>query len=152
MLIRQGRTFFRRNQDETSLCGRILRTPLSQFSVASSDGSKPVFLSGYYPMNQLLWLPCKSDFLVDFVKRHFLDACIRSRLTLRLAVNAVLLWGNCILAMKNRQKIRPKRPETDIKLNFWWVGRRNWRDCLLLRSEWEHLTTIPIVSIKWQIF
>ena len=40
------------------------------------------------------------------------------RLTLRLAVGAVLLWGNCILAMINRQKIRPKRPETDIKLNF----------------------------------
>ena len=35
-------------------------------------------------------------------------------LTLKLAVNAELLWGNCILAMKNRQKIRPKRPETDI--------------------------------------
>ena len=64
-------------------------------------------------------------------------------LTLKLAVNAVLLPGNCILAMKNRQKIRPKRPETDIKLNFWWVGRRNWRDCLLLRSDWKHLTTIP---------
>ena len=39
-------------------------------------------------------------------------------LTLKLAVNAELLWGNCILAMKNRQIIRPKRPETDIKLNF----------------------------------
>ena len=39
-------------------------------------------------------------------------------LTLKLAVNAELLWGNCILAMKNRQKIRPKRPETDIKLKF----------------------------------
>ena len=25
-------------------------------------------------------------------------------LTLKLAVNAELLWGNCILAMKNRQK------------------------------------------------
>ena len=25
-------------------------------------------------------------------------------LTLRLAVNAVLLWGNCILVTKNRQK------------------------------------------------
>ena len=86
----------------------------------------------------LLWLPVKSDFLVDFVKRHFLDACIRGRQTLRLAVNAVLLWGNCILAMKNRQKIRPKRPETDIKLNFWWVRRRNWRDCLLLSSDWKH--------------
>lgn len=41
------------------------------------------------------------------------------RLTLKLAVNAeLLLWGNCILAMKNRQEIRPKRPETDIKLKF----------------------------------
>ena len=39
-------------------------------------------------------------------------------LTLKLAVNAELLWGNCILAMKNRQKIRPKRPETDMKLKF----------------------------------
>ena len=39
-------------------------------------------------------------------------------MTLKLAVNAELLWGNCILAMKNRQKIRPKRPETDIKLKF----------------------------------
>ena len=39
-------------------------------------------------------------------------------LTLRLAVNAVLLWGNFILAMKNKQKIRPKRPETDIELKF----------------------------------
>lgn len=34
----------------------------------------------------------------------------------KIAVNAELLWGNCILAMKNGQKIRPKRPETDIKL------------------------------------
>ena len=39
-------------------------------------------------------------------------------LTLKLAVNAELLWGNCILTMKNRQEIRPKRPETDIKLKF----------------------------------
>ena len=39
-------------------------------------------------------------------------------LTLKLAVNAELMWGNCILAMKNGQKIRPKRPETDIKLKF----------------------------------
>ena len=31
-----------------------------------------------------------------------------------------MLWGggNCILAMKNGQKIRPKRPETDMKLKF----------------------------------
>lgn len=29
---------------------------------------------------------------------------------------AELLWGNCILAMKNRQKLRQKRPESDIKL------------------------------------
>ena len=42
-----------------------------------------------------------------------LDGC----LTLKLAVNAELLWGNCI-AMKNGQKIRPKRPDTDIKLKF----------------------------------
>ena len=34
-------------------------------------------------------------------------------LTLKLAINAELLWGNCILAMKNRQKIRPGRPETE---------------------------------------
>ena len=39
-------------------------------------------------------------------------------LTLKLAVNAELMWGNCILAMKNGQKIRPKRLETDIKLKF----------------------------------
>ena len=39
-------------------------------------------------------------------------------LTLKLAVNAELLWRNCILAMKNGQKIRPKQPETDIKLKF----------------------------------
>lgn len=39
-------------------------------------------------------------------------------LILKLAVNAELLWENCILAMKNRQKNRPKRPETDIKLKF----------------------------------
>ena len=39
-------------------------------------------------------------------------------LTLKLAVNAELLWENCILAMKNGQKIRPKRPDTDIKLKF----------------------------------
>ena len=38
-------------------------------------------------------------------------------LTLKLAVNAELLWGNCI-AMKNRQKIRLRRPETYIKLKF----------------------------------
>ena len=35
------------------------------------------------------------------------------RLTLKLAVNAELMWWNCILAMKNGQKIRPKRPETE---------------------------------------
>ena len=35
----------------------------------------------------------------------------------KIAVNAELLWGNCI-AMKNRQKIRLRRPETDIKLKF----------------------------------
>lgn len=35
-----------------------------------------------------------------------------------IAVNADLLWWNCILAMKNRQEIWPKRPETDIKLKF----------------------------------
>ena len=28
-------------------------------------------------------------------------------LTLKLAINAELLWGNCIPAMKNGQKIRP---------------------------------------------
>ena len=39
-------------------------------------------------------------------------------LTLKLAVNAELMCGNCILAMKNGQKIRLKRPETDIKLKF----------------------------------
>ena len=39
-------------------------------------------------------------------------------LTLKLAVNAELLLVNCILAMKDGQKIRPKRPETDIKLKF----------------------------------
>ena len=39
-------------------------------------------------------------------------------MTLKLAVNAELMWGNCILAMKNGQKIRPKRPETHMKLKF----------------------------------
>ena len=48
------------------------------------------------------------------VKSVEFGACM----TLKLAVNAELLWGNCILAMKNRQELRPKRPETDIKLNF----------------------------------
>ena len=38
---------------------------------------------------------------------------------MKLAVNAKLLWGNCIHAMKNRQRIRPKRPETDIELDFY---------------------------------
>ena len=37
---------------------------------------------------------------------------------MKLAVNAKLLWVNCIHAMKNRQIIRPKRLETDIKLKF----------------------------------
>lgn len=37
-------------------------------------------------------------------------------LTRKLAANAELLWRNCILAMKNGQIIRPKLPETDIKL------------------------------------
>ena len=41
-----------------------------------------------------------------------------SCLTLKLAVNAELLWENCILAMKNRQKVRPKGLEADIKLRF----------------------------------
>lgn len=36
--------------------------------------------------------------------------------TRKLTANAELLWENCIFAMKNRQEIRPKRPETDIKL------------------------------------
>ena len=48
------------------------------------------------------------------VKSVEFGACM----TLKLAVNAELLWGNCILAMKNRQELRPERPETDIKLNF----------------------------------
>ena len=39
-------------------------------------------------------------------------------LTRKLAVNAEFLWWNRILAMKNRQVIWPKRPETDIKLKF----------------------------------
>ena len=39
-------------------------------------------------------------------------------LTRKLAVKAELLWGNCILAMKNRRRIRLKRPETDIKFKF----------------------------------
>ena len=39
-------------------------------------------------------------------------------LILKIAVNAKLLWGNCILARKNRQVIRPKRLEIDIKLKF----------------------------------
>ena len=39
-------------------------------------------------------------------------------LTLKLAVNTELMWGTCILAMKNGQKIRTKRPETDMKLIF----------------------------------
>ena len=46
------------------------------------------------------------------------NGAIGGCLTLKLAVNAELLWGNCILAMKNGQKIRMKRPETDIKLKF----------------------------------
>ena len=37
-------------------------------------------------------------------------------LTRKLAANAELLWGNCIFPMKNRQIIRPKLPETDMKL------------------------------------
>ena len=36
--------------------------------------------------------------------------------TLTLAVNVNLLRGNCILVMKNRQIIRPKGLEADIKL------------------------------------
>ena len=39
-------------------------------------------------------------------------------LTRKIAVNAELMWGNCILAMKNRQEIWPKRPETDMKLKI----------------------------------
>ena len=39
-------------------------------------------------------------------------------LTRKLAVNAELLWENCILVMKNRQKIQSKRLEIDIKLKF----------------------------------
>ena len=65
---------------------------------------KPKRLCQWQRMLSLLWLPCKSDLLINFVKRHFLDACIRGSLTLRLAVNAELMWGNCILAMKNGQK------------------------------------------------
>ena len=37
-------------------------------------------------------------------------------LTLKLAVNAELLWGNCIPAMKNGQKNPVKRLEIDLKL------------------------------------
>jgi len=39
-------------------------------------------------------------------------------LTQKLAVNAELLRENCILAMKNRYRICPKRPETDINMKF----------------------------------
>ena len=39
-------------------------------------------------------------------------------LTRKHAVNVEFLRGNYTLAMKNRQKIRPKRPESDINLNF----------------------------------
>ena len=41
------------------------------------------------------------------------------RLMRKLAANAKLLWGNCLLAMKNRQKIRfGGRLEADIELKF----------------------------------
>lgn len=46
----------------------------------------------------------------------FWDFPFGGRLTRKLAANAELLWGNCILAMKNRQKIWLKLPETDMKL------------------------------------
>lgn len=61
----------------------------------------------------------------DFVRKELarvsataMEGAFGGCLTLKLAVNAELLWGNCILAMKNGQKIRPKRLETDIKLKF----------------------------------
>ena len=39
-------------------------------------------------------------------------------LTRKIAINAELLWWNCILVMKNRQKIQSRRLEIDIKLKF----------------------------------
>ena len=52
------------------------------------------------------------------VRATAMEGSFGGRLTRKLAVNAELLWGNCILAMKNGQKIRPKRPESDMKLKF----------------------------------
>ena len=37
----------------------------------------------------------------------------KANLTRKFATNADLLWGTYTLVMKNRQRIRPKRPETD---------------------------------------
>ena len=46
--------------------------------------------------------------------------------------------GQFTKLLQTDKKIRPKRPERDIKLKFWWIGRRNWRDWPLLRSYWKH--------------
>lgn len=50
------------------------------------------------------------------VAGSWLGGCFGGCQTLTLEVNVNLLRGNCILVMKNGQKIRPKLPETDIKL------------------------------------
>lgn len=45
---------------------------------------------------------------ISFGGKNRTRGAFGGRLTLKLAVNAeLLLWGNCILAMKNRQEIRP---------------------------------------------
>ena len=38
------------------------------------------------------------------VRATAMEGSFGDRLTRKLAVNAELLWGNCILVMKNRQK------------------------------------------------
>mgnify|MGYP006992619133 CR=1 FL=1 len=50
---------------------------------------------------------------IAFPKFNFYEFIIFF-LTRKIAVNAELLRGNCILAMKNRQKIRLKGLEADI--------------------------------------
>ena len=59
-------------------------------------------------------------------------------LTLKLAVNAGVHEGELYPRHEKRTKNPAETTGKDIKLKFWWVGRRNWRDWPLLRSYWKH--------------
>ena len=64
-------------------------------------------------------------------------------LTLILAVNAKFLWGNCILAMKIRQKIRPERaPCGHPTPGHYADGIRRKHASRLFSTDWDSIIEI----------